>query len=99
MLKEFRSFLFRGNLLDLAVAVVLGVAFQGVVNSFVKDVVTPLIAAVVGQPNFDSLTFGIGDGIVHYGRFLTALLNFVIVAAVIFLLLKAATRAQKAVAT
>jgi len=99
MLKEFRNFLFRGNLLDLATAVVLGVAFQGVVSSFVKDIITPIIAALGGEPNFDSLTWTIGEGVIHYGTFLNALLNFVIIAVVIFLLLKAASRAQKLRAT
>jgi large conductance mechanosensitive channel len=99
MVKEFRNFLFRGNLLDLATAVILGVAFQGVVNSLVKDVLTPFIAAVGGQPSFDELTLKIGDGVVRYGTFLNTVINFVIVAAVIFLVLKAATRAQKLRAT
>src|SRR5687768_11058610 len=99
MLKEFRNFLFRGNLLDLATAVVLGVAFQGVVSSFVKDIITPIIAALGGEPNFDSLTLTVGEGVIHYGTFLNAVLNFVIIAVVIFVLLKAASRAQKLRAT
>jgi large conductance mechanosensitive channel len=98
VLKEFRSFLFRGNLLDLATAVVLGVAFQGVVSSLVKDVITPFIAAMGGKPNFDELTMEVGDGVIRYGTFLNAVINFVIIAAVIFLILKAAVRAQKALA-
>jgi large conductance mechanosensitive channel len=99
MLKEFRNFLFRGNLLDLATAVILGVAFNNVVQSFVKDIITPVIAAVGGKPTFDDLTFGIGDGVITYGAFLNVLFNFVIVAAVIFMILKAASQAQKLRAT
>lgn len=99
MLKEFRNFLFRGNLLDLATAVILGVAFNEVVQALVKGVLMPLIAAIVGKPNFDELTLGVGDGVVLYGTFLTQLVNFVIVAAVIFMVLKAASHAQKLRAT
>ncbi|MDQ1375412.1 MAG: large conductance mechanosensitive channel [Actinomycetota bacterium] len=95
MIKDFKAFLFRGNLLDLATAVVLGVAFNAVVQSLVKDLLTPLIAAAGGKPDFGSLTLGIGKGVIHYGLFLNALFNFVVIAAVIFLLLRAATRAQK----
>ena len=98
MLKEFRSFLFRGNLLDLATAVILGTAFGAVVKSLVEDLLTPLIAAIGGEPDFSELVLHVGDGKVAYGNFLNALINFVIIAAVIFLLLKAATRAMAATA-
>jgi large conductance mechanosensitive channel len=99
MLKEFKNFLFRGNLLDLATAVVLGVAFNAVVQSLVKDIVTPFVAAVGGQPDFGRLSIHLGESAIFYGAFLNAVLNFLIVAAVIFLLLKAASRAQKLRAT
>ena len=99
MFKEFKNFLFRGNLLDLATAVVLGVAFNAVVQSFVKDIVTPFIAAVGGQPDFNGMKIDLGDSAITYGAFLNALLYFVIVAAVIFLMLKAASQAQKLRAT
>jgi large conductance mechanosensitive channel len=99
MLKEFKNFLFRGNLLDLATAVILGGAFGAVVNSLVKDIITPFIAAVGGKPSFDDLTAGVGDGVVRYGAFLNAVFTFVIIAAVIFVILKAATRAMKLRAT
>jgi large conductance mechanosensitive channel len=99
MLKEFKNFLFRANLLDLAVAVILATAFGAVVASLVADVLTPLIAAVGGQPDFSRLTLGVGDGRVAYGRFLNAVFSFVIVALVMFLLLKAASKAQKLRAT
>ncbi len=99
MFKEFKNFLFRGNLLDLAAAVILGGAFGLVVASFVKDIITPIIAAVGGQPNFDELVLNVGDGQIKYGSFLNAFLAFVIVALVMFLILKAASRAQKVRAT
>lgn len=99
MLKEFKNFLFRGNLLDLAVAVILGTAFGAVIASLVGDVITPVVAAVGGEPDFSGLTLSIGDGRVAYGSFLNALFSFVVVALVMFLLLKAASRAQKLRAT
>jgi len=99
VLKEFKNFLFRGNLLDLAVAVVLGTAFGAVVASLVKDVITPVIAAIGGQPDFSGLSIKLGDGRLTYGNFLNAVISFVIVAAVMFLILKAATHAQRLRAT
>ena len=99
MLKEFKNFLFRGNLLDLAAAVILGGAFGAVVNSLVKDVITPIIAAIGGQPDFGGLYIKLGDGRLGYGNFLNTLITFVIIAAVMFVILKAATRAQKLRAT
>lgn len=99
MLKEFKSFLFRGNLLDLAAAVILAGAFGAVVTSLVEDVLTPVIAAIGGQPDFGGLYIEIGDGRLGYGSFLNALISFVVVAAVMFVILKAAVRAQKLRAT
>ena len=99
MLKEFKNFLFRGNLLDLAAAVVLGSAFALVVKTFTEGIITPLIAAVGGQPSFSKMKFNVGDGEILYGTFLDAVISFVIVAAVMFLILKAASRAQKLRAT
>ena len=84
MLKEFRQFILRGNLVDLAVAVVIGTAFGAVVTALVADLVTPLIAAFGGQPDFNSLSFEINDSTFRYGHFLNALLAFVLVAATIF---------------
>jgi large conductance mechanosensitive channel len=99
MFKEFKNFLFRGNLLDLATAVILGGAFGAVVTSLVKDVLTPVIAAVGGQPNFSKLYLSIGDGRLAYGNFLNAVFSFLIISAVMFLILKAASKAQKLRAT
>ena len=84
MLKEFREFILRGNLVDLAVAVVIGTAFGAVVTAFVRDIVTPLIAAIGGKPDFSALAFEINGSKFLYGDFLNFLLAFLIVAAVIF---------------
>jgi large conductance mechanosensitive channel len=84
MLKEFREFILRGNLVDLAVAVVLGTAFGAVVTALVKTMVTPLIAAIGGQPDFSALTFKINGSVFLYGEFINALLAFLIIAAVVF---------------
>ena len=84
MFKGFRAFLLRGNVVDLAVAVVIGAAFGSVVTAFVKDLVTPLIAAAGGKPDFSSLYFTVNHSRFLYGDFLNALLAFVLIAAVIF---------------
>ena len=86
MLREFKLFLLRGNLVELAVAFVIGLAFAALVGSLVEDVVTPLIAAIFGLPNFSELSFEINESSVRYGDFLNALLSFFIVAAVVYFL-------------
>jgi len=88
-MKGFRAFLFRGNLVDLAVAVVIGVAFTTVVKSLVSNVITPLIAAIAGQPGFSSLQVTVGHATISYGVFLDALVYFVMVAAVVYFLIVA----------
>jgi len=82
--KGFREFLTRGNLLELAVAVIIGTAFTAVVTAIVKDLITPLIAAIWKQPNFSTLTFTIHGSKFLYGDFINALLTFVIIAAVVY---------------
>lgn len=84
MLKDFRDFLMRGNVVDLAVAVVIGAAFGALVNSLVADLLTPIIAAVIGEPDFSNLTFTINGSEFRYGNFINALITFVSVAAAIF---------------
>jgi large conductance mechanosensitive channel len=95
VLKDFRAFIMRGNVLDLAVAVVIGIAFNAVVNSLVNDVIMQVIAAIVGKPSFQDLAFNIGDGIIYYGRFLTALVNFLIIAATLFVIVRSFEELQK----
>jgi len=82
--KGFRAFLLRGNVVDLAIAVVIGLAFATVVTAFVKDLVTPLIAALGGKPDFASLYFTVNHARFLYGDFLNALLAFLVIAAVIY---------------
>ena len=84
MLKEFRDFLLRGNVVDLAVAVVIGAAFAALVNSLVADVLTPIIGAIVGKPDFSNLSFTINGSEFNYGNFLNALIAFLSVAAAVF---------------
>jgi large conductance mechanosensitive channel len=86
ILKEFRAFILRGNLVDLAIAVVIGAAFTAVVNALVRDLITPLIAAIFGEPDFATLSFTINGSQFAYGDFVNALLTFLIVAAVVFFL-------------
>jgi large conductance mechanosensitive channel len=86
MLKEFKEFLLRGNLIEIAVGLVLALAFTAVVTSLVEDLITPVIAAIFGQPDFSGLTFTINDSTFRYGEFLNALLAFVLIAAVLFFL-------------
>jgi large conductance mechanosensitive channel len=85
MFKEFRTFLLRGNVVDLAVAVVIGVAFGAVVTALVEDIITPIIAAIGGQPDFSNLKFTINDSQFLYGDFINKVIYFIIVAAAIFL--------------
>jgi large conductance mechanosensitive channel len=85
-LSGFKAFLLRGNVVDLAVGVVIGVAFGNVVTGFVKDLVTPLIAAIGGQPNFSGLYFTINNSKFLYGDFIDLLIAFLLIAAVIYFL-------------
>jgi large conductance mechanosensitive channel len=84
VLREFKEFLFRGNIVELAVAFVMGVAFAAVINSLVENLVMPVIAAIIGKPDFSDLTFTINDAVFRYGAFLTAVIQFVAVAAAVF---------------
>jgi large conductance mechanosensitive channel len=82
----FKKFLFRGNLIELAVAIVIGTAFTAIVGSLVKDLITPLIAAIGGQPDFSKLNFRINHSTFAYGDFINALISFAIIAAVVYFL-------------
>jgi large conductance mechanosensitive channel len=84
MLKGFREFVLRGNVLDLAVAVVIGAAFGAVVTAFVKDLLTPLVAAVAGKPDFSAIKFTIGGSVFPIGDFLNAALSFLLISAAIY---------------
>jgi large conductance mechanosensitive channel len=84
MIREFRDFLMRGNLLELAVAFVMGLAFAALITSLVDDLVMPIVAMIIGKPDFSDLTFTINDAVFRYGSFITALITFVSTAAAIF---------------
>lgn len=84
MLKGFRDFVLRGNVVDLAVAVILGAAFNAIVASLVGDVLNPLIAATVGKPDFSSVILHVGGGAIKVGNFFNAVVSFVIVASVVY---------------
>lgn len=84
ILNEFKTFLMRGNVVDLAVAVVLGVAFGAVITSLVEDLLSPVIAAIIGEPDFSGLTFEVNDSAFRYGSFINAVISFVMIAAAIF---------------
>lgn len=85
-MKDFKDFLLRGNLVTTAVAFVIGLAFSGVVTALVTDLITPLIAAIGGNPDFSALHFTINNSVFLYGTFLNALITFVVIAAVLFFL-------------
>jgi large conductance mechanosensitive channel len=107
VLGEFRKFVLKGNVLDLAVAVVIGAAFGAVVKSLVEDMLTPFIAAIVGQPDFSGLTLSIGESEILYGSFLNTVFSLLVVAAALFFLvvkpvnvmLERTTRQEAAVPT
>jgi large conductance mechanosensitive channel len=84
MVREFHDFLLRGSLLELAVALVMGLALGALVTSFVDNLLTPIVAMVLGQPDFSDLTFTINDAVFRYGAFTTSLITFVTTAAAIF---------------
>jgi large conductance mechanosensitive channel len=84
MIKGFRDFILRGNVIDLAVAVVIGAAFGVVVKSFVDDILMQIIAAIGGQPDFSTLSFTISEGMIRYGAFLNAIISFLLIAAAIY---------------
>ncbi len=90
-MRGFRKFLTRGNLIDLAVAVVVGIAFNAVVQAFIADVVSPLIAAVARKPTFAALTVHVGHGVISYGSFFNAVMSFLVTTAVVYYLLVAPT--------
>jgi large conductance mechanosensitive channel len=85
-MKDFREFLLRGNLVDMAVGIVIGIAFAAVVTALVADLVTPLIAAIGGNPDFSTLSFTINKSHFLYGAFINALITFVVIAAVVYYL-------------
>jgi large conductance mechanosensitive channel len=95
VLQEFKSFAMKGNVVDLAVGVIIGVAFGKIIASLVEDVIMPLVGAVIGGVNFAGLAVSIGSATVKYGKFLQSCLDFLIIACVIFLAVKLINRMQR----
>ena len=95
MLKEFRDFAMRGNVMDLAIAVIIGGAFGKIIASLVNDVLMPLIGLLLGGVNFSELSFTVKDAVVNYGPFIQSIVDFVIVAFVIFLLVRTMNNMKK----
>ena len=95
MLKEFKEFVTRGNVLDLAVAVIIGGAFGKIVGSLVNDIIMPLIGLVMGGVNFSELSVTVGAAVVTWGAFVQTVIDFLVIAFVIFMIVKAANKLQK----
>ena len=95
MLKEFRDFISRGNVIDLAVAVIIGAAFTAIVKSLVDDIMMPLIGILLGGIDFTQLTVQIGAASLNYGNFIQALINFLLIAFVIFLLVRSINKMRE----
>jgi len=95
MLKEFKEFVMRGNVLDLAVAVIIGGAFGKIISSLVNDILMPLVGLVLGGVNFSELAFTVGEAVVKWGAFVQAIVDFLIIAFVIFMIVKAANSTKK----
>ena len=87
MFEGFKAFILRGNVLDLAVAVVIGAAFTQIVNALVDNIITPLIGAVVGTPDFSGLTFTLNNSVISYGSFINAVISFLLIALVLYFLI------------
>ncbi|MGI1662924.1 large-conductance mechanosensitive channel protein MscL [Palleronia sp. KMU-117] len=92
MLKEFREFIARGNVIDLAVGIIIGAAFTAIVTSIVEDLVNPLIGLIIGGVDFSAISFGVGDAQFMIGNFINAVIKFLIIAWVVFLIVKAVNR-------
>lgn len=95
MIKEFREFITRGNVMDLAVAVVIGAAFTAIVTSLVDDIIMPIIGVLLGGVDFTSLAVTIGEATIAYGNFIQATITFILIALVVFLMVKAMNKAQE----
>ena len=94
-LKDFKEFISRGNVIDLAVAVVMGASFTTIVQSMVRDIITPLFGVIVGGINVSNLSITIGSAVIKYGAFIQAVINFVVIGFVIFLIVKAINKFEK----
>lgn len=94
MLQEFKKFLLRGNVIDLAVAVVIGAAFKTVIDSLVANIVMPIVGIIGGEPSFDNYLITVNDSEIRWGSFVTAVVSFVIIAAALFVMIKSFEKLQ-----
>ena len=94
-INEFKAFIMRGNVVDLAVGVIIGTAFGKIVSALVDNVLMPCIGLIIGGKNFEFLSFGIGDAQIKYGMFISSLIDFVIIALVLFLIIRAMAKMSK----
>lgn len=94
MFKEFKEFISRGNVIDLAVAVIMGAAFTNIVQALVKDVITPIIGIFLGGVNFSGLSITLGNAAINYGSFIQAVINFLVIGFVIFIIVKAINKIE-----
>lgn len=95
MIKEFKEFIMRGNVLDLAVGVIIGAAFSAIVNSLVEDLISPIIVAMTSQASIEDLSVRVGTATLTYGSFIQAIIDFLIIALVLFLIIKAANKFKR----
>lgn len=95
MIKEFKEFIMRGNVLDLAVGVIIGAAFSAIVNSLVEDIITPIIVSMTSQASVSELAVKIGNATLTYGNFIQAIIDFVIIAFILFMIIKAANKVSR----
>ena len=95
MLKEFRDFIDRGNVIDLALAVIIGGAFGAIITSLVNDIIMPLIGVIIGGVDFATLSIQVGEATILYGSFIQAIVNFLIIAFVLFLIVRGYNKLQK----
>ncbi len=99
MFKEFKAFINRGNVLDLAVAVIVGSAFTGIVNSLVVDIITPILGILLGGIDFTGLAISVGEAQIAYGNFIQAIINFLVISFVIFLIVRSVNEIQQRLIT
>ena len=90
--QEFKAFALKGNVVDMAVGVIIGTAFSAIVNSIVKDLITPLFGIILGGIKFDSLSVQVGDSVIAYGNFIQSIVNFLIISLTIFLFIKLSSK-------
>ena len=95
MIKEFKEFISKGNVTDLAIAVVLGAAFTAIVNSLVNDIIMPIIGLIIGGKSFENLSITVGDAVIKYGMFIQSIINYILISLVVFMIIKSLNKFKK----